>query len=145
MTSANVLGGALTTGLLNATTQGAGDQSRSQGIVETLNLTTGGNIITADIVASSSQCTCTTSGPICAGSIQIANLRVNGVQIAIVDGAVNQTVNLSGGGTLVINEQIRTGSGNSAGITNNGVHVRIPGEADVIISSAYSDIVCPTP
>ncbi len=93
----------------------------------------------------SSQCTATTGGPVCVGGIYIANLRVNGVQIVIVDGAVNQTVSLSGGGSLVINEQIRTGSNTSAGITVNGLHITIPGEADVIISSASSDIVSPTP
>ncbi len=142
--SANVLNGALTTGLLNANTQGAGDQSRSQATVETLNSLVGGNIIMADLVASSSQCTCTTGGPICEGSIQIANLRINGVQIAIIDQAVNQTVNLPGGGMVIINQQIRTGSGNTAGITNNGLRVIIPGIADEIIASAHSDIICAT-
>jgi len=143
--SANVLSGALTASILNANTQGAGDQSRSQAIVENLNLTVGGNNITADVVPASSQCTATTGGPVCVGGIYIANLRVNGVQIVIVDGAVNQTVSLSGGGSLVINEQIRTGSNTSVGITVNGLHITIPGEADVIISSASSDIVSPTP
>ncbi|MGI8898089.1 MAG: choice-of-anchor P family protein, partial [Pyrinomonadaceae bacterium] len=142
LVSANVLGGALTTGLLTATTQGAGDQSRSQATTETLTLLVGGNIITSDIVAESSQCTCTVSGPICEGSI-LANLRINGVSIAIT-GQPNQVVNLVGGGTIVINEQIRTGAGNTAAITANGLHIVIPGVADVIISSAYSDIVCGT-
>jgi hypothetical protein len=82
------------------------------------------------------------SGPICEGSI-LANLRINGVTIAIT-GQANQTVNLVGGGTVVINEQILTGSGNTAAITANGLHVRIPGVADVIISSAHSDIICLT-
>ena len=142
--SANVLGGALTTGLLNANTQGAGDQSRSQATVETLNLTAGGNTITADIVASSSQCTCTTGGAACQGSIQIANLRINGGVISIVDQGVNQRVDLPGGGFLIYNEQLRTGTGNMAGITNNGLHVIITGVADDIISSAHSDISCAT-
>ncbi len=144
LASANVLGGALTTGLLNATTQAAGDQSRSQAQVANLNLTTGGNTITGDLVPASSQCTCTTGGPVCVGGIYIANLRVNGAQIAIVDQAVNQTVNLPGGGTLVYNEQIRSGAGNTASLTVNGVHVRIPATSDVTISSAQSGIVCAT-
>ncbi|MBA3571279.1 MAG: hypothetical protein H0W34_04770 [Pyrinomonadaceae bacterium] len=72
----------------------------------------------------------------------IANLRINGVFIPI--SGVNQTINLPGGGFVIINEQIRTGSGSSAAITVNGVHVIIPAEADVIISSAYSDITCGT-
>ncbi|MFN2513890.1 MAG: choice-of-anchor P family protein, partial [Pyrinomonadaceae bacterium] len=140
--SANVLGGALTTGLLNATTQGAGDQSRSQATVENLFLTVGGNIITSDIVAESSQCTCTASGPICEGSI-FANLRINDVSIGIT-GQPNQTVNLPGGGFVVINEQTVTGTGQMRAITANGLHVIIPAVADVIISSASSDITCGT-
>ncbi|MBA4121828.1 MAG: hypothetical protein H0X72_05110 [Acidobacteria bacterium] len=61
-----------------------------------------------------------------------------------ITGQPNQTVNLPGGGTVIINEQIRTGSGNSASITANGLHIIIPGVADVIISSAHSDISCGT-
>ena len=140
--SANVFGGLLTSGQLTATTQGAGEQSRSQAVVENLSLTVGGNTITSDIVAESSQCTCTAGGPICEGSI-LANLRINGETVAIT-GQPNQTVNLTGGGSVVINEQLFTGAGNTAGITANGLHVIIPGVANVIISSAHSDIVCAT-
>jgi hypothetical protein len=117
--------------------------------VENLFLTVGGNIITSDLVPASSQCTCTAGGPICEGGVMIANLRINGVFIPI--SGVNQTINLPGGGFVIINEQIRTGSGSSAAITVNGLHVFIPpvipgtpAVADVIISSAYSDITCGT-
>ncbi len=145
--SASVLGGALTTGLLNATTLGAGDQSRSQAIVENLNLTVGGNSITSDLVPASSQCTCTAGGPISEGGVMIANLRINGVFIPI--SGVNQTINLPGGGFVVINEQTVTGTGQMRAITVKGVRVFIPpvipgtlAVADVIIASASSDITC---
>jgi len=72
----------------------------------------------------------------------IANLRINGDQIPI--SGVNQTVNLPDGGFVVINEQTVTGTGQMRAITVNGVRVVIPGVSDVIISSAYSDIVCGT-
>ncbi|MBA3694141.1 MAG: hypothetical protein H0W77_12010 [Acidobacteria bacterium] len=79
--------------------------------------------------------------------MMIDNLCINGVFIPIA--GVNQTVNLSTGGTVVINEQIRTGAGNAASLTVNGVHVGIPplisgtpAVADVIISSARSYIAC---
>lgn len=143
--SGNLFGGALTTGLLDATTQAGGDQSRSQAIVANLNLNVGGNIITSDLVPASSQCTCPENGgpPVCEGGVLIANgLRINGVVIPIA--GVNQMVNLPGGGSVVINEHIRTGAGNTASLTVNGVHVIIPAVADVIISSAHSDIVCGT-
>ncbi|MDQ3749725.1 MAG: hypothetical protein M3367_12075, partial [Acidobacteriota bacterium] len=150
LVSGNLFGGALTTGALDAITQGAFDQSRSQAIVENLNLTVGGNTITSDIVAESSQCTCTAGGPICEGGL-FGNLRINGGTIAIT-GQANQTVNLAGGGTVIINEQIRTGAGNAASLTANGVRVSIPDDptvagdqgANVILSSAHSDISCGT-
>jgi len=150
LASGNVLGGALTTGILDAITQGAGDQSRSQAIVANLNLNVGGNTITSDLVPASSQCTCTTSGPPeCDGGVMIANLRINGVFIPIA--GVNQTVNLSGGGTVVINEHIRTGAGNAVSLTVNGVRVSIPpliagtpAVANVILAAARSEISCGT-
>jgi len=144
--SGNVLGGALSTGLLDATTQAAFDQSRSQAIVANLNLTVGGNTITAALIPASSQCTCFDSGPpSCDGGVMIDNLRINGVFIVIA--GVNQTVNLPGGGTVIINEQIRmniiqAGAGNGVSLTVNGVHVIILGVADIIISRAHSDINC---
>jgi hypothetical protein len=151
LTSGNLFGGALTTGLLNATTQGAGDQSRSQAIVANLNWTTGGSTITSDLVPASSQCTCVESGPpVCDGGVMIANLRINGVFIPIA--GVNQTVNLAGGGTVIINEHIRSGAGNAASLTVNGVRVNIPpliagtsAVADVILATARSEIACGTP
>ncbi|MBA4121830.1 MAG: hypothetical protein H0X72_05120 [Acidobacteria bacterium] len=117
-----------------------GDQSRSQAIVYNLNLNVGGNNIASDVVAVSSQCTCKASGPTCEGG-PFANLRINGMVVAIT-GQPNQTVNLPGGGTVIINEQFLSVSGNSASITINGLHVIIPGVADVIISSTHSDINC---
>ncbi|MCA1601716.1 MAG: hypothetical protein LC776_08775, partial [Acidobacteria bacterium] len=148
LASANVPG-VLTTSLLTATTQGAGDQSRSQATVQNLNLTVGGNIITSDIVAESSQCTCTAGGPICQGSL-FANLSIDGVSIGIT-GQPNQRIDLPGGGFVVINEQTVTGTGNFRAITANGLHIFIPNVipgtpavADVIISSASSDITCGT-
>ncbi len=140
--SANVLGGALVTGLLSATTQGAEDQSRSQATVENFVLNVGGNTITGVLVATSSQCACTAGGPICEGGVMIAVLRINGVLIAI--SGVNQTIPLPGGGFVVINEQTPSGSGNFRAITVNGVRVVIPGVSDVILASASSDITCGT-
>jgi hypothetical protein len=80
----------------------------------------------------------------------IANLRINGVFIPIA--GVNQTVNLAGGGTVIINEHIRSGAGNAASLTVNGVRVNIPpliagtsAVADVILATARSEIACGTP
>ena len=140
LASANVLGGALRTGLLNANTQGAGEQSRSQAIAENLNLMVDGNTITSNIVAESSQCTCTTGGPICEGSF-FGNLSINGVPIAIT-GQPNQRVNLPVRGFITINEQIITGGGVFQQIKAKGLSIFVPGDANADISSADSKIVC---
>ncbi len=140
LASANVLGGALRTGLLNANTQGAGEQSRSQGIVEDLTLMVDGNTITSNIVSESSQCTCTTGGPICEGSF-FGNLSINGVPIAIT-GQPNQRVNLPVRGFITINEQIITGGGVAQQIKAKGLSIFVPGDANADISSADSKIVC---
>jgi len=143
--SVNLFGGVLTTGLLEAVTQGGFDQARSQAQAEDLNLNVGGNLFTANLVPVSSQCTCPENGgpPTCDGGVMIDNLRINDVFIVITT-IPNQTINLANGGSVVINEQFRTGQGNAASLTVNGVHVRIPAMADVIISSAQSGISCGT-
>ena len=141
--SANVLGGALATGLLNAETQGAGDQSRSLSSVENFILNVGGQTLTGVIVQTISQCTCTAGGPICEGDVEIDTLRLNGNPITVT-GAANQTIPLPGGGFVVINQQLPSGSGNFMAITVNGVRLVIPGLSDVILASASSDINCGT-
>ncbi|MDQ3748273.1 MAG: hypothetical protein M3367_04530 [Acidobacteriota bacterium] len=143
LASGNLFGGALTTGELEATTQGAGDQSRSQAVVANLYLNVGGNTFTSVILSESSQCSCTANGPSCVGGL-FGNLLINDVAVTIT-GQANQTVNLQPSGTVIINEQIRTGAGNTASLTANGLHIIIPGQADIILSSAHSDISCATP
>jgi len=140
----SILNGALTTGLLEAVTQGAFDQARSQAKAEDLSLNVGGNVFTADLIPASSQCTCPENGgpPTCDGGVMIDNLRIDNVFVVI--SGVNQTINLANGGSVVINEQTRAGQGNAASLVVNGVHVRIPAVADVIISSAQSGISCAT-
>ena len=149
LTSGSLFGGNLTTANLDATTQAAFDQSRSQAIVQTLNFTVNGESITADLIPTSSQCTCVAANtpPQCAGGVMIDNLRLNGTFIPIA--GINQTVSLPNGGMLIINEQIQTASGNTGTLIINGVHVLIPGVADISFSKAESGIFCgsgmPTP
>lgn len=70
----------------------------------------------------------------------IAVMRINGVFIPIA--GVNQTIPLVSGGTVIINENIRTTSTNAASLTINAIHIMIPGEADIIFSSAQAGIFC---
>ncbi len=142
MDSSNSFENLLITGELDANTQAAGDQSRSQAIVENLYFTLNGDIFTSVIVSqfSSSTCLAANSPPVTDGAI-FGNLLMNGVLIPIT-GEPNQRVNLSGSGYVIINEQTITRSGNSAELVANGFHFIVPGQADVIIASAQSGIFC---
>ena len=141
--------GLLTAEVAHASTVGQGDRSRSEASVANLNLSVGGNSITADFLMSRAMAVC---GAAATGSSEIANLVVNG-QTITVGTQPNQTINLPNG-TIVINEQTgsssQNGNSNNSGnssITVNALHVTINDLtggvlADVIIASAHADIDC---
>jgi hypothetical protein len=130
--------GLLSAEVLHAATIGQGDRSRSEASVANVNnLTVGGNTISADFLMARATAICTSTGPSTNGSSQVVALRINGQPI-IVTGLPNQTVNLPGGGQIVINEQ----TSSPGKITVNALHVVIPGVADVIIASAHADVQC---
>ena len=129
--------GLLTAEVLDAETVGQGNASRSEASVAELTLTVGGNTISADFLQARATAMCTDNGATASGSSDIAALSVNGQTIA-VSGEPNQTVDLPGGGQLIINEQ----RGGPGGITVNALHVIVDGVADVVISSAHADITC---
>jgi hypothetical protein len=130
--------GTLTANVLHATTIGQGDRSRSEASVADLDLTVGGQTVTASFLMARAQATCTDAGPQTSGSSEIANLSINGQSI-VVSGSPNQTILLpAGAGQVVINEQ----SGSPGDITVNALHVVVTGVADVVVSSAHADITC---
>ncbi len=140
--SSNLFENSIITGPLDANTQAAFDQSRSGAIVQGLTLMLNGNIFASDILSESSQCSClaANSQPVCDGGI-FANLRMDGVPIPLT-GQPNQRVDLPRSAYVIINEQIITRSGNSAELVANGFHFIVPGQADIIFSSAQSGIFC---
>ncbi len=134
--SANVPGLA-SAEVLHATTIGQGDRTRSEASLANLNLTVGGNTVSADLLAARAMAVCG-SGP--SGSSQLANLVINGKPIS-VSGEPNQTLALPNG-QVIINEQSTSSSSTSSSITVNALHVRVNGIADVVVSSAHADITC---
>ncbi len=141
--------GLLTAEVAHASTIGQGDRSRSEASVANLNLSVGGNSITADFLMSRAMAVC---GAAPTGSSEIANLVVNG-QMITVGTQPNQTVNVPNG-TIVFNEQIasssQNGNSNNSGnssITVNALHVTVKNPitgsvTEVIIASAHADINC---
>src|SRR4029077_11886115 len=141
--------GLLTAEVAHASTVGQGDRSRSEASVANVNLSVGGNSITADFLMSRAMAVC---GAAATGSSEIANLVVNG-QTITVGAQPNQTVNVPNG-TIVINEQTasssQNGNSNNSGnssMTVNALHVTVNNPVtgsvtDVIIASAHADIDC---
>src|SRR3989442_2755831 len=149
--SAGALNGAE---VAHATTVGHGNASRSEASVADLSATVAGTTITADFLMSRAAAQCHGSSPSVSGSSELANLSissVNGGQPITVAGAPNQTIALpSNIGTVVINEQSSSVSGQSGSMDVSALHVSIndplggPPLADVIVSHAHSHITCPT-
>ena len=127
--------------VLHATTIGQGDRSRSEASVASLSVTAGTNSVSATFLMARAIAMCGSGGASASGDSEIADLVINGQQIA-VSGQPNQTVPLPGGGTVIINEQ---SSGRQGDITVDALHVNVPGVADVVVASAHADITCPPP
>src|SRR3989441_1057336 len=110
--------------------------------------------ITADFLMSRAAAQCNGNSPSVSGSSDLANLSissVNGGQPITVTEAPNQTIVLpSNAGTVVINEQSSSVSGQSGSMDVSALHVTINNPvgaqplADVIVSHAHADITCPT-
>jgi len=133
LATANVLNVA-TADLLRASVDGRFSRSLSKASLTNLAITVGGNVITATAVAASALAPCGTPRT----ATTVTGLVVNGVPITVT-GAPNQTVPLLVG-SLIINEQFSIFNGH--GITVNGLHVLIPGVADIIVSQATAAIRC---
>lgn len=154
----------LTTGVTVANTSGGvpgGNQNTSQSDTSVDNLgVTVANLpllpdvlnLTATVIESETQCTCTLGVPTCTGDSTLVGLNVAilGANVPIViSGLPNQTINLPvlglGNITLVINEQVSAGPGD---ITVNALRISIgilPSllvDTNIVIAHSHSDIVC---
>lgn len=134
--------------VLHASTIGQGDRSRSEASLGTLVVSYAvSQTITASFVSARSEAVCTDFGVQLTGSSEIADLQINGVPV-VCTGEPNQTVWLPLGlGKVVINEQIQTQSGSYGAITVNALHIVINatlicGAADIVVSSAHTDVDC---
>jgi hypothetical protein len=134
----------------HATTIGRGNASRSEASVADLSLTVAGNTVAADFLMSDVTAQCNGTSPSVSGRSDLARLVINDRTID-VSGATNQTIQLPlNAGSVIINEQSSSVSGQSGTMDVNALHVVVnnptPGGAplaDVIISHAHADITCP--
>jgi len=134
----------------HASTVGQGNASRSEASLADFSLSAAGNTISADFLMSRATAKCNGSRPSSSGGSELATLVINGQSI-VISGATNQNVPLPlNAGSVVINEQSSSVSGQSGSMDVNALHVVInnptPGAAplaDVIIAHAHADITCP--
>src|SRR5947207_7063475 len=134
----------------HATTVGQGNASRSEASVADLSLTAAGNTISADFLMSEATARCNGGSASVSGNSELASLSINGQNITI-SGATNQTIPLPlNAGSVVINQQSGSASGQSGSMDVNDLPVVVnnPAQggaplADVIISHAHADITCP--
>ncbi|MEO6655096.1 MAG: carboxypeptidase-like regulatory domain-containing protein, partial [Pyrinomonadaceae bacterium] len=135
--------GLLTGQDMDSTAQAAFDQSRSQAIIANVSFTVNGNLITAALIPTSSQCTCPAANtpPQCLGGLLLDRLFLNGTQIRNPP-APNEVTPIPGGGQIITDEEVRTASGNTGTLTVVGVHVIIPGVTDMMFGRSYASIFC---
>lgn len=132
--------GLLTTGALNASTQGRGNHSRSRSSVGDVELNLPGLALGADALRSEAEASCQGGEPQVDGSSDIAGLTLNGQPIVFV-GLPNVVIPLPLGFSVALNEQTSSTSGNHGEMTVNAVHVTGLG-IDVVLASSKADIDC---
>jgi len=133
--------------VLSASTVGQGNQSSSEASVADVNMTVGGNTISAGLLRAEATARCQGASAQLSGRSQILNLVINGMSIKVE--TPNQRIALPNG-FVILNEQKSNTTGNSGEITVSALHVVVGDSltgniADVTISSAHADITCPVP
>jgi len=133
--------------VLVASTSGAsGRADSSASLLEVMVLPGSFAQLTASLIRVETEATCDGVS----GSSEITTLTFGGMAVTVT-GQPNQTVNIpnpAGGpplATLIINEQTTTSSGTYREVRVNALHLLVPGVAEVILSSAKSDINCQPP
>jgi len=127
--------------VLVASTSGAGGEAHSSAsLAEVVVLPGNPAELKASFVRAQSEASCNGVG----GTSQIAALSFGGMDV-VVTGAPSQTVTIPGVATLIINEQTATSNGTYREMRVNALHLTVLGVAEVILSSAKSDINCSPP
>lgn len=118
------------------TTQGANDETHSASHLETVKFTINqgtANELEIRICGASSEAFANCSGMTADSEIECLWI---GDECPNVTGAVNETFDLPGGGTLVLNEQITT----SADITVNAAHVTLNDGTELILGTSRAGV-----
>ncbi len=129
--------------LTASTSGGSGKAESSASLANVVVLPGHAAQVTASFVRAESEARCDGVS----GETEIAELTFGGQTIQVPPGGfpANHTVTIPGVATLIINEQTTTVNGTFREIRVNAIHLVVPGVAEVILSSAKSDISCVPP
>jgi hypothetical protein len=134
----------LSTGPIDALTEGVNGTAHSAATVADVDLTFGTNHVTANLLEAQASAVCSPDGvPELSGSSTILGLTINGQSI-VVTGEPNQTIQLPDA-LVILNEQTRDLMDASGAITVNALHIQVNPIEDFVFSSAHADISCPVP
>jgi hypothetical protein len=116
---------------LHATIVAQGDRNRAESSVSDFSVSLGGQTITASFLMARAT-VLLSRGVTGSGISRVENLSINGKPVAVT-GKMNQQVNITNFGTLIINEQ-HFGSGF---MTVRALHISTP-NADIVVSEAFA-------
>lgn len=139
----------LTASAISADTNGAGNTAESNAEILDLALSVSGLDVTSSTLSSNAVATCGSDGATVSGDSVVEDLTIQGTTI-VVSGDANQTVNLPGGITVIINEQATdvAADGSTGEVTVNALHITIEDPissatlVDVILSQSHADVTC---
>jgi hypothetical protein len=135
--------------VLNASTIGQGNHTRSYASIANLGLTVAGVNVKADFIKAEARASCSTSNAASvSGSSQLTKLVINGKSVTVT-GSPNQTISVSGlaNAKVIINQQSKAVSGSSGKMTVTALRVLVGtggSVADVAVSSTTAQITCKT-
>ncbi len=141
-TGVNLGAGQVTADVLPSSTNGSAGTTNSSAQTSNASVTLLGVTLSSTTLNSSATATCGANGATASGASTVVGLIINGVSVTAT-GAANQVVTAPGA-TIVINEQLKsvTGNGNQT-ITVNALHViLLNGSADVVFSQSIAGITC---
>lgn len=132
--------------ILTASVVGSGDMTHAQAMVVGLDVSVLGLLtVSAAVLDAEAETRCTDQGVTTTGASRLVGLRINGYDIQ-VSGHPNQTIDIPGLASVVINEQIIEQNT----VVTNALHITLLDDhllygavsADVVISHARAGITC---
>jgi hypothetical protein len=124
---------------LHASMVGQGDVTVSEASFSDVHITLGGHTIDADFILGRATARCLSLTAMLSGETQIDGLVIDGAPVSVT-GSEGQTIPLSGGGSVILDEETTTANG----ITVTALHVSISGVGDVSVATVHAEITCGT-